>query len=293
MVHKFNLSKLKIFLFVNGERGISLFNYLKNKINNITIVAIDKKKVSKIKRKKKKIYRSVNSKIFQAFAIKQKPDLFILGGFPQILKKNIFQIPKYGTINLHAGKLPNYKGGSPLNWAIINGEKNFETTIIKIDEGIDTGQVLVKKKSKIHKHDTIKTIHKKANKNFNTTIIKAIKNLLENKYVKVSKKNSKYWKQRNDKDNYLDLKRKNSIQSYNFIRALTKPYPCAWVVYKNKIIRIIESKVLSKNSLSNPGKVSYNKNLPIVNCSKGKILLKKYYFENFKNFKIKNGDYIN
>ena len=293
MVHKFNLSKLKIFLFINGERGISLFNYLKNKVNDITIIAIDRKKISKIKIKKKKIYRSINSKIFQSFALNQKPDLFILGGFPQILKKNVFEIPKYGTINLHAGKIPNYKGGSPLNWAIINGEKNFETTIIKINQGIDTGQVLVKKKSKILKYDTIKTIHKKANKNFNKIIVKAIENLFEKKYIKISNKNSKYWKQRNDKDNYLDLKRKNSIQSYNFIRALTKPYPCAWVVYKNKIIRIIEAEVISKNSLSNPGEVSYNKKLPVVNCLKGKILLKKYYFENYKKFKINSGDYIN
>ena len=64
MVHKFNLSKLKIFLFINGERGISLFNHLKNKVNDITIIAIDRKKISKIKIKKKKFTEVLIQKFF-------------------------------------------------------------------------------------------------------------------------------------------------------------------------------------------------------------------------------------
>ena len=292
MVHKFNFSKLKIFLFVNGERGISLLYYLKKKIDNITIIAIDKKKIQKIKIKKKKIFRSINSKSFHLYATQQKPDIFILGGFPQIMKKKIFNIPKFGTMNLHAGKLPNYKGGSPLNWAIINGEKSFETTIIKINEGIDTGQILAKKKSKLFKHETIRKVHLKANINFNKIIIKAIKNLINKKYYKTPKINSKYWRQRNDKDNYLDFKKKNSEQSYNFIRALTKPYPCAWAKCRNKIIRIVDAKIVTKNSPSIPGRISYINSRPIIECLKGKLFLKKYYFEKNKKLKVIEGDFL-
>lgn len=294
MVHKLNFSKLKIFLFINGERGISLLYYLKKKVRDITIIAIKKKKINKIEIKiKTKIFKNINSKVFKSFALKEKPDLFILGGFPQIIKKNIFQIPKYGTINLHAGKLPDYRGGSPLNWAIINGDRSFDSTIIKINKGIDTGQILARKKSKILMNDTIKTIHKKANNNFNKLIFKAILNLINKKYLKFSKKKSRYWKQRNDKDNYLNFRKKNSEQSYNFIRALTIPYPCAWAICRNKIIRIVDSRIISKNSLSIPGKVSYNKKLPIINCSKGKLLIKKYYFEKNKRLKLKYGDFLN
>ncbi len=296
MVHKSYLSKIKIFLFLNGQRGKSLYFFLKKKFKNITVISLNKKILINIKADKKFFFRNINSKSFHLFAKKQKPDLFILGGYPQIVKKKIFDVPKYGTMNLHAGKLPDYRGGSPLNWAIINGEKNFETTIFKIDEGIDTGQVLAKKKSKILSSDTIKTIHKKANNNFNTIIIKAINNLIDKKYLKISKKNAKYWKQRNDKDNYLNLKNKNSVQSHNFVRALTKPYPCAWIMCKNKKVRLVETKIISRNSTLNspiiPGKVFYFKNFPIVYCSKGTLLIKKYYFEKNKKLKIKNGDIL-
>ena len=78
MVHKFKFSKLKIFLFINGERGISLLNYLKKKVRGIIIIAIEKKKIYKIKTKTKtktKIFKNINSKVFKSFALKEKPDL--------------------------------------------------------------------------------------------------------------------------------------------------------------------------------------------------------------------------
>ena len=149
-----------------------------------------------------------------------------------------------------------------------------------------------KKRDKISEKDNIRTLHIKANKNFKKIILLAIKNLINKNYIKKSNKKSFYWHQRQDNDNHLKFINKNSIQSYNFIRALTKPYPCAWVICNNKKVRLIESKIISLKTSSIPGKVIYKNNKPIVSCLNGSILLIKYYFEKNMNLKLKNGDLL-
>lgn len=292
MVHRLIFKKLKIFIFLNGQRGKSLFFFLNKKNKNIIVISLNKKILNSLNIKKKFFFRNINSKSFEAFAKKNKPNLFILAGYPQIMKENIFTIPSIGTINLHAGELPFYKGGSPLNWAIINGEKTFETSIIEIDKGIDTGKLLAKKKGKILIKDNIDTIHRKANNNFKKIILEAINNLINKRFIKKSNKTPVYWHQRKEKDNHLDFNNKNSTQSYNFIRALTKPYPGAWVICNNKKLRLLDSKIICKKIISTPGKVFYRDNKPIVYCLKGAILLKKYYFEKNKKLHVKPGDFL-
>ena len=71
-----------------------------------------------------------------------QPDLFILSGYNKILKSIILGIPPQGTINLHGGKLPEYRGAAPINWQIINGETTGGCSIIYVDEGIDTGDII-------------------------------------------------------------------------------------------------------------------------------------------------------
>ena len=66
--------------------------------------------------------------------------------FPYIFNKELLDTPKHGSINLHGGRLPKYRGGSPLNWQIINNEKYIGISIIQMDEGIDTGPILLEKK---------------------------------------------------------------------------------------------------------------------------------------------------
>lgn len=69
-------------------------------------------------------------------------DVFIVAAFGQILSKEILDMPKYGCVNIHASLLPKYRGAAPINWAIINGEKETGVTIMQMNEGIDTGDML-------------------------------------------------------------------------------------------------------------------------------------------------------
>ena len=168
---------MKIVFAGNNLRAIICLNYLiKKKINVILAIGHTKKKtdskyyssIKNISKKEKLNYinpNSLNNNSILNKLDKIKPDLMILVGYSAcILKKEIYNIPKYGTINLHASLLPRYRGGSPLNWVIINGEKYTGISIIKVNKGIDTGKILAQQKILIRKRENILTLTKKVNK---------------------------------------------------------------------------------------------------------------------------------
>lgn len=94
-----------------------------------------------------------NLPVFQPVKIKEaeavaklrefEADIFVVAAFGQILSKEILTMPKYGCINIHASLLPKYRGASPIQWAVLNGEEVSGVTIMQMDEGIDTGDILM------------------------------------------------------------------------------------------------------------------------------------------------------
>jgi len=85
---------------------------------------------------------------------KASPDLIVVSAYGQLLKPELFSIPPYGTVNIHASLLPAYRGAAPVNWAIINGEPKTGITTFLIDEGMDTGDILVQRSLSIGKDET-------------------------------------------------------------------------------------------------------------------------------------------
>ena len=256
---------MKIVYFYNGNKGSYILKKIikLNFIDIIKIIVCDKKLIkkqtNKFLRKKYLFVKNINKINHKKFFYNTKPDLFIVAGYPQIFKKKIYNIPKIMTINLHGGPLPKYRGGSPLNWQIINQEKKIGISIIKVNKGIDTGDIINQKKFKFSKKDTIKTVHKKANKLFSSMLIKILKALDKNKVTlfKQKENGAKYWKQRKDSDGLLDFKKKTAKETDHFVRALTKPYPGAWIYLKKRnkkmIVRVYSLKILRKNFLKVAG----------------------------------------
>jgi methionyl-tRNA formyltransferase len=95
-----------------------------------------------------------------------QPDVLVLAGYGPILRGSIIDMPSHGCVNLHGGRLPQYRGSSPLNWALINGETAFTISIIRVDAGVDTGDVLLDRTFPIGPDDTIADLHRIANANF-------------------------------------------------------------------------------------------------------------------------------
>tara|TARA_Y100000816_G_C26102444_1_gene584693 strand:+ start:1021 stop:1899 length:879 start_codon:yes stop_codon:yes gene_type:complete len=237
----------KIALFYNNYRGYYLLQKLKKEGYQITKILAKKnlnRKVQKLTRSNK-IIKNLKSKEFLKFIKSKSFDLFILAGFPYIFPKKLISIPKYGVINLHGGKLPKYRGGSPLSWQIINNEKKIGLSVIRINEKIDEGEIINEKSFKNLKTDTILEVQKKSFKIFNKLTSDAIKILEKGKKLKKQKKSDSYFFQRTDKDSKINWKN-NAKDVYNFIRAISYPYKGAYTYLFKTKIRIIKSKI-SKN----------------------------------------------
>tara|TARA_B100000315_G_scaffold206803_1_gene201360 strand:- start:516 stop:1034 length:519 start_codon:yes stop_codon:yes gene_type:complete len=162
---------INLTLFTNNLRGIFSLKYLIKKRVKINNIIISKKnlnfKVINFLENKKINYTLIkNLKNQKILKILKKTDLGLVCGFPHIFKKHHLKLPNYGLINLHAGRLPKYRNGSPLNWQIINNEKYFGISVIKIDEGIDTGDIIFEKKFKLLNRYTIEDLHRIANNSF-------------------------------------------------------------------------------------------------------------------------------
>lgn len=92
---------------------------------------------------------------------KYKADVFIVAAFGQILSKEILDMPKFGCLNIHASLLPKYRGSSPIQWAVINGEEKTGVTIQQMNEGVDTGDILYQKEIYLDKKETGETLFAK------------------------------------------------------------------------------------------------------------------------------------
>jgi len=178
---------MKILYMGNKNRGLVCLKALLKEGENICGVVIPDRKVKlsyeslkqfAIKRKISIFHPSkINAPIFVQKIKKMVPDLIIMAGYNQILKKEIIRIPKKGVINLHGGKLPQYRGSSTLNWMIINGETKGGVAIILIDAGIDTGDIIAKESFEIRPNDTIKEVIYKTDKIFPRLLIKVIRQI--------------------------------------------------------------------------------------------------------------------
>jgi len=87
------------------------------------------------------------------------PDLIVVTAYGQILPKEILDLPKYGCINIHASLLPKYRGAAPINWVLLNGETETGVTSMQMSEGLDTGDMLIKKSTDIGKNETYEELY--------------------------------------------------------------------------------------------------------------------------------------
>ena len=271
----------KLVLFFNGNRGIEVYKYLKQKKYKILYIIISykflQKEVITFLKKNKinyKIVHNLNDESLK-FYYKEKPDLNIVCGFPLIFSEKLIKYPNYGSINLHAGALPMYRGGSPLNWQIINNEKYIRISCIKMSIKIDEGPILSKYRFKLKKNYDIRKVHKIVNASFPKITAKAIRLLVENNksFKPQNKKFAKYYNQRNAEDGKINWKDMTNLQVFNLVRAITRPYPGAFTFDENKRKIIIFKVAVSKLTFDGafPGEVISRRKQIYVKCKRGLI----------------------
>lgn len=184
---------------------------------------------------------NVNSKNFINEIKKYDCDLFVSMSFNQIFKKTILEIPTLGIINCHAGKLPFYRGRNVLNWVLINDEPEFAVTVHYVDEGIDTGDIILQKCFAITDFDDYGTLLERAYSDCSDLLNEAIKNI----YKGVAQRQPQssidplgfYCIGRKIGDEQLNWNQ-TSRQIFNFVRAICPPGPSARCFLGNEEILI-------------------------------------------------------
>lgn len=190
---------------------------------------------------------NVNSRLFIEHVHEYDADLFVSMSFDQIFKTELINLPRYKTINCHAGKLPFYRGRNILNWALINDEKEFGITVHYMDEGIDTGDIILQEVYPITDDDDYRTLLMRAYDGCATVLYRAIKMIQGNSISPIKQAEidpvGTYCGMRLPGDEIIDWSQ-NSRDVFNFIRALCTPGPQATSWIEGNRIRINKAKII-------------------------------------------------
>jgi len=269
-------------LFVsNSQRGIHCLNYLQQFYTIVGVIT--KLQPDNIMEQFRSVLEqncpilspvNVNAHHFIDQIRALQPDLTVLAGFSDLVHTEFINLSSKGCINLHAGKLPEYRGSSPLNWSLINGEKEFSISIIQIDDGIDTGDVWMEKTFPITDTSTIKDLHQLANRHFPFLLVDVIREIEKGdaKPRKQAKLHDSYFPLRLPTDGTVFFDMYSAVEIHNRIRALTSPYPCVRTYYNGKKLKIVRSSLYSKTFRGEPGRIYRKLNTSILVCANDKCL---------------------
>jgi methionyl-tRNA formyltransferase len=198
-----------------------------------------------------------------------------LAGYNNILKKEIISFPKKGAINLHGGKLPDYRGVAPINWQIIKGEKVGGCCIIFVDEGIDTGDIIEQEFYDIGENDTAGDVVQRQLEIFPPMLLKAVQNI-EKGTVNSTKQDlaeGSYYTRRYPDDGRVDFASMTALDAHNMIRAMRGPYPPAFCFYNDKKIYLLGSELLKEKIIGTPGRIALKRPEGVIVIARDRGLL--------------------
>lgn len=176
---------------------------------------------------------NLKSEEFQEELKDLKPNVQVVVAF-RMLPKSVWDLPDYGTFNLHASLLPQYRGAAPINWAIINGEHKTGVSTFFLDEKIDTGAMILQKDININKAENVASLHDRLMKIGAELVVKTLQIIAADKVKTTPQQESNSLKEapKLSKENTKIDWNASVEQIYNHIRGLN-PYPAAWCYLEN------------------------------------------------------------
>jgi len=213
-----------------------------------------------------------------------EPDLFVVVAF-RILPKEVFDIPKFGSFNLHGSFLPKYRGAAPIQWALINGETETGLTTFKLAEKVDTGNIYLQEKVEIFPEDNFESLHDRMSLLGAELVLKTVgliesgdfelmqqDDSLASPAPKITKEICK-----------IDWS-KPATEIHNLVRGLS-PHPAAFFVYNNKVLKIYKTEIVERNDLK-PFQIHQAKTELIIGCGKYAIRVLEIQQEGKKRMNI-------
>jgi len=200
----------------------------------------------------------------------------------------VWDMPPLGTINLHASLLPNYRGAAPINWAIINGEKETGVTTFKLQHEIDTGQIIMRERIAIRDDETVGELYHELMDLGKGVLLKTVNAIASGEYQLLPQ------------DHITDIKHAPKIfketckinwendtaSVYNLIRGLS-PYPAAWTILQGKTLKIFSAdKLIQSHSIPPGGIETDGKTYLRFACADGYISVKDLQLEGKKRMSV-------
>ncbi|WP_082868054.1 methionyl-tRNA formyltransferase [Tenacibaculum ovolyticum] len=167
------------------------------------------------------------------------PDILIVLGWSQLLNEEVLSIPTIGTIGAHASLLPKMRGSAPINWAIIKGEEKTGNTIMWLNIGVDTGKIIDQYEFDINIYDSCNTLYENVAKSNKIMLERSLPLIEKDGQIGTIQEegDEDILPRRRPKDGLVDFN-KNTLDVYNFVRALTRPYPGAFFQYNDQKVII-------------------------------------------------------
>lgn len=229
----------------------------------------------------------IRNEEFLSLIRKQEPEIIIVVAYGKILPKALLEVPRLGAVNVHGSLLPKYRGAAPIQWAIINGERKTGVTIMKMDEGMDTGPVLLVEETEIQPTDTSGTLGERLAVIGANALIKALDGLRQGaieprpqsetivSYAPILKK----------KDGLIDWRLSAELLS-NLIRGLD-PWPGSYSFWQGKLCHFFKPSPVDNTAAGEPGEIlGVDNSGLLIATGKGCILLSEIKMEGSRRMSV-------
>ena len=212
------------------------------------------------------------------------PDLFVVVAF-RILPKEVFEIPKLGSFNLHGSYLPKYRGAAPIQWALINGETETGLTTFKLAEKVDTGNIYLQNKVEIFPEDNFETLHDRMSELGAKLVLDTV-NLIESGNYELKQQDDSLASPapKITKEICLINWNKTAQEIHNLVRGLS-PHPAAYFNYNDKVIKIYKTEVVGGMNLQ-PFQIEQTKKELIIGCENNALRILELQQEGKKRMNI-------
>jgi methionyl-tRNA formyltransferase len=230
----------------------------------------------------------VKEEAFQEAVRGLQPDLFVVVAYGQILPKPVLIIPKYGAVNVHASLLPRYRGAAPIAWAILSGEKVTGVTTMAMDEGMDTGDVLLQTEVEIGDEETCETLHDRLAPLGAQLLLKTLEKMRAGNIRPTPQDHSKatHAPPLKKEDGHIDW-RKGAVEIDRQVRAF-HPWPGAFTTWGDRFLKICRGKIRERTPGGKTGAVVWvGSDFIEVETGKDSYLIKEVQLEGRKRMTIR------
>ncbi|MCR5829805.1 MAG: methionyl-tRNA formyltransferase [Lachnospiraceae bacterium] len=234
---------------------------------------------------------------------KINPDIIVVMAYGRILKKDVLELPKYGCINLHASLLPKYRGASPIQWAVLNGEKETGITVMQMSEGLDCGDMIMTEKITLDEKETAGSLTDRLSQISGPLLLKALDAIGNGSATRTPQDESKatYVTTIDKSFGNLDLT-KDAVTLERMVRGLY-PWPGAYSYHNGKFIKFFDCDAcdVSLDGQFVPGRVNASKKGLFIETGNGSLKINELQAEGKKRmpardflngYKIATGDIL-